>query len=127
MAWRVSPHPSSLASRDAPFRLADHGRLNSQVAGQGDDLAPELVLGEALQRQVPQSGVLGAADPVLAPGPAAVPELKVSELAFPRVSRESGEAVAVDVGEPQLRAGCGRSLRTMTRIPAGQEEGPAAR
>ena len=44
-----------------------------QFAGQGGDLAPELVPGGAFQRQVPQAGVLRAPDPVLAPGPAAVP------------------------------------------------------
>jgi hypothetical protein len=36
------------------------------------------------------------------------------------VGGEGGEPVAVDVGEPQLRARAGRSFRTMTRIPAGQ-------
>jgi hypothetical protein len=44
-----------------------------KLAGQGDDLAPELVLGEAMQGQVPQPGVLRAADPVLAPGLSPVP------------------------------------------------------
>src|SRR5690348_7567174 len=56
---------------------------SEQVAGQRDDLAPDLVLGEALERQVPQPGVLGAADPVLAAGPAPVTEFQVRELAFP--------------------------------------------
>ena len=44
-----------------------------QFAGQGDDLAPDLVLGVAVQGQVAQAGVFGGADPVLAAGPAAVP------------------------------------------------------
>jgi hypothetical protein len=48
--------------------------------GQGDDLASHLVLGEAVQREVPQAGVLRAADPVLAPGPAAVAQFQVCEL-----------------------------------------------
>lgn len=51
-------------------------------AGWDDDLAPELVLREARQRLVAQSGVLGAADAALAPGPPAVPQLRVSELSF---------------------------------------------
>ena len=42
--------------------------------------------------------------PVLAPGPLPVPQLQVSELAFLRIGGEAGEPVAVDVGEPQLRA-----------------------
>lgn len=39
-----------------------------QVTGEGNDGAPDLVLREGLERQVPQSGVLGDADPVLASG-----------------------------------------------------------
>ena len=93
-----------------------------QFAGQGGDLAPQLVLGEAVEREVAQPGVLGVPDAVLAAGPAAVPQFQVGELAFPRVGGEGGEPVPVDVGEPQLRPGCGRSLRTMTRIPAGQDD-----
>ena len=67
--------------------------------------APDLVLGVAVQGEVAQAGVLGAADPVLAPGAAAVPEFQVGELAALGAGGEAGEAVAVDVGEPQLRAG----------------------
>jgi hypothetical protein len=74
------------------------------------------------ERQVPQPGVLRAADPVLAAGPAAVPQFQVGELAFLRVGGEGGEPVPIEVGEPQLHTGCGRSLRTMTRIPAGQPD-----
>ena len=51
----------------------EHRRPGQQLAGQGDNLAPDLVLVVSVQRQVPQPGVLGVADPVLAPGPAAVP------------------------------------------------------
>ena len=91
----------------------EHLGPGQQLAGQGDDLAPDLVLGEALEGKVPQPGVLRAADPVLAPGPPAVPQFQVSELAFARVGGEGGEPVPVDAGEPQLRsrgagAPCGR-------------------
>ena len=55
-----------------------------ELAGQGDDGAPDLVLGEAVQRQVGQPGVLGGADPVLGPGAAAVPQLQVGQLARAR-------------------------------------------
>ena len=51
----------------------EHLGPGEQLAGQRDDLAPDLVLVIAVQRQVAQAGVLGAADPVLAPGPAPVP------------------------------------------------------
>jgi hypothetical protein len=74
-------------------------RPGQQLAGQRDDLAPELVLSEPLQWQVPQPGVLGAADPVLAACPPAVAQLQVSELPFLGVGGESGEPVAVDIGE----------------------------
>ena len=66
-------------------------------------------------------------DPVLAAGPPAVPQLEVGELAFPGVGGDGGEPVAVEVGEPQLGSGVRRSLRTMTRIPAGRRKGRAAR
>ena len=56
-------------------------------------------------REVAQPGVLGATDPVLAAGPAAVPQLEVGELALLRVGGEGGEPVPVEVGEPQLRSG----------------------
>lgn len=72
-----------------------------QLAGQGDDLAPQLVLGEALERQVPQPCVLGAADAVLAASPPPVAELEVGELAAPGVGGEDGETVPVDVSRPQ--------------------------
>jgi hypothetical protein len=62
------------------------------------------------EREVPQAGVLGAADAVLAPGPAPVPQFQVRELAFPGAGGEGGEPVPVDVGEPQLRAGMGPFL-----------------
>lgn len=39
----------------------EHRGPGEEVAGQGDDLAPDLVLGVAVQGQVPQAGVLGAA------------------------------------------------------------------
>jgi hypothetical protein len=83
----------------------------------------KLVLGEALQRQVPQPGALSVPDSVLAPGPAAVLELQVGELPAPGVSGEGGEPVAVGVGEPRLRPGVGGVPQwTMACIPAGQEE-----
>ena len=57
-----------------------------------------------------QAGVLRAADPVLAPGPAPVTQFQVSELPGPGVGRERSDAVPVDVGEPQLRAEVGTFL-----------------
>jgi hypothetical protein len=48
-----------------------------QLDGERDDGAPDLVLGEVVQRQIGQPGVFGVADAVLAAGPAAVPQLEV--------------------------------------------------
>jgi hypothetical protein len=63
------------------------------------------VLAKAVQGQVPQASVLGAPDPVLAAGPAPVPQFEVSELPGGGVGGEAGDAVPADVGEPQVRAG----------------------
>jgi hypothetical protein len=51
----------------------EHRHLGQEFAGQGGDLAPDLVLVVSVQGQVPQAGVLSIADPVLAASPAAVP------------------------------------------------------
>jgi hypothetical protein len=55
-----------------------------------------------------------------------VPQLEVGELgtgpAGAGVGGERGDPVAVDVGDPQLRPGCGRSGRMITRIPGGHPD-----
>ena len=43
-----------------------------QVAGQGDEFGPDLVVGRLVQGKVAQAGVLGAADAVLGAGSASV-------------------------------------------------------
>ena len=95
-----------------------------QVAGEGDQGAPDPVLVQVVQRQVGQPGVFCVADAVLAAGPAAVPQLEVGQLtsraAGRGVGRERGDPVAVDVLDPQWAPGWGRFLRMTTRIPAGQ-------
>jgi hypothetical protein len=48
-----------------------------QVRGQGDEFEPDLIGGEAVQRQVAQPGVFQAADAVLGAGPLAVQQLVV--------------------------------------------------
>ena len=93
-----------------------------ELAGQSGDLAPDLVLIEAVQREAAQAGVPGAADPVLAPGPAAVAQFQVSELAAAGAGRKAGDPVPVDVGKAQLRAWVGRSFLAMTRMPGGQPD-----
>ena len=49
-------------------------------------------------------------DAVFAAGAAAVPQFEVSELPAAGVGGESGEPVAINVGEAQLRAGVGAFL-----------------
>lgn len=87
----------------------EHAHPGEKVAGEGDDGAPDLVLGEGLERQVAQSGVLRDADPVLTSGPAPATQLKVGELTDARVGDEHGDSHPVDVVAP-LRA-------AMTRMP----------
>src|SRR5699024_2212704 len=53
------------------------------------------------------TGVLGSADAVLAAGAAAVAQFEVGELTGRGVGGEAGDAVAVGVGDAQLRAGMG--------------------
>jgi hypothetical protein len=69
-----------------------------------DDLAPDLVLGPALQGEIAQPGVLGAADAVFAPGPLPVAEFEVSVLAALGAGGKDCKPVPVDVGDPQLGA-----------------------
>ena len=83
----------------------EHPHPGCQLDGQGDDGAPDLVLGEVVQRQVPQSGGLGDPDPVLAAGPAAMAQFQVGQLPTGGVGRERGDPVPVGISDPQLRAG----------------------
>jgi hypothetical protein len=100
------PAGDSEQAQAEPFRFPAAGgpgqgeqlSPGQQLAGQSGDVAPQLVLGEALEGQVPQAGVLRAADPVLAPGPPPVPQFQVRELAFSRVGGEGREPAAVPCG-----------------------------
>ena len=79
----------------------EHLHPCGQLTGQGDDGAPDLVLGEVVQWQVGQAGVFGVADPVFAAGPPAVAQFQVGELpAAGVVGRERGDPVSVGVGDP---------------------------
>jgi hypothetical protein len=76
-------------------------------------------VGHLLAQQLLAAGVFGRADAVLRSGPAAVAQFQVGELAARGAGGEACEPVAVDVGEAQLGAGCGLSLRTITRVGRG--------
>jgi hypothetical protein len=71
-----------------------------QLARERDEDAPDAVLGEVVQRQVGQPGVLGAADATLGAGTEAVLHFKVGELAAGSVGCERGDPHAVRVGDP---------------------------
>lgn len=86
-----------------------------QVSLEGDDGAPDLILGEGVQGQVGEPGVFGDADAVLDPGPAAVAQLQVGHLgpgpAGAGVGHKRGGAHAVGVLGAQLGgAGVGAFL-----------------
>ena len=85
--------------------VGEQAHPGGELRGEGDELAPDPVLIEALQRQVAQSGVFPEPDAVLAAGPAPVAELEVGQLTAGRVGGERGEPVPVDVLEPTRRRG----------------------
>ena len=64
-----------------------------------DDLAPDPVLVEPVQRQIRQPGVLRITDPILTTGPAPVTLFQVGQLAAGGVGHERGQPVAVNVIE----------------------------
>jgi hypothetical protein len=82
------PQPSRFPAAGRAVK-GEHLHPGQQLAGQRDDLAPDLVLGEAVQGQVAKPGVLGAPDPVLAPGPALVPQFQVGQLPAAGVGGEA--------------------------------------
>ncbi|CWB19744.1 Uncharacterised protein [Streptococcus pneumoniae] len=69
-------------------------------AGELDDLAPDLVLRESLQRELHQAHVLGVADPVLAARAAAVTQLQHWKLAAWGVGRERSDPHPFVIGDP---------------------------
>ena len=58
-AEEAEPEPFGFPAAGGAVQ-GEHLRPGEQLAGQGDDLGPDLVLGEAVQGEVPQAGVLGA-------------------------------------------------------------------
>ncbi len=79
---RQQPEPQALGFPTASVVAGQRKQLSpgGQVERERDQGAPDLVLGEVVQRQVGQSGVLGDADAVLGAGTPAVPQLEVGQL-----------------------------------------------
>ena len=92
--------PFGLPSSRVSAGQGDHLHPGDQLGGETDDLGPDLVLREALQRELRQTHVFGIADPVLAAGAAAVTQLQGRELAARRVGGECGDPHPVVVGDP---------------------------
>ena len=96
-----------------PFRLGfgelavEQQRLgpDDQVVREHHDLQPHLVERELLERELRKAGVLVVADPVLDAGALAVTALEDGDVLVGLVGEDRLEAVAVVVGERQLRAG----------------------
>ena len=80
---------------------------DGEVLGGQDQLQPDLVAPPAVERQVRKAGRLRGADAVLDPGAPPVPQLQRGDVGVVLVGQEHLEAVAVKVGEAQLRAGVG--------------------
>jgi hypothetical protein len=78
---------------------------DDQVVRQRHDLQPNLVERELLERELLKAGVFVVADPVLDPGALAVTALDHGDLLIALVGEDRLEAVAVVIGEAQLRAG----------------------
>jgi hypothetical protein len=78
---------------------------NDQVVREHDDLQPHLVERELLERQLRQASILVVADPVLDPSALAVAAPQHGDVRIRLVGKDRLEAVAVVVGERQLRAG----------------------
>ena len=70
-----------------------------EVGGERDDLQPDLVLGEAVEGQVAQAGVLEAADAVLGSGSLPVPDLQIGQ------SPPGAVGVGGEAGDPPARRG----------------------
>jgi hypothetical protein len=96
---------------------------DEQVVGEHHDLDPHLVERELLERQLGQAGVLVVTDAVLDPGALAVTTLQDCDVRVGLIGQDRLEAVPSWSVNESCAPGCGRSRRTITREPAGQEPG----
>jgi hypothetical protein len=96
---------------------------NGGGGGERDDLAPDLVLGEARQGKVPQAGVLRATDPVFSTGPAAVrrpePNQAPTPAGFARPRTTSSDKRGARACSIQTRADAARRNRGAWRAEVG--------
>ncbi len=95
---------------------------DEQVVREHDDLQPHLVERERLKRELRQAGVLVVADAVFDVRALAVAALDDRDLLVGLVGEDRLEAVAVVVGEAQLRAG----VRALAADDQPRARGPGA-
>jgi hypothetical protein len=112
VAMRSCRHLPVETMRPAALNRRSRSRLGSQRrAVQGEhlgpgqqlarhcyQLAPDLVLGEAVEGKVARAGVFGGLDAVLTACAAAVAQFEIGELPALGVGGEAGEAVTAGVG-----------------------------
>jgi hypothetical protein len=100
----------------------EHERLgpDDQVVREHHDLQPHLVQSELLERELGKPGVLVVTDPVLDVGVLAVAALHDGDVGVGLVGEDRLEAVAVVVGEGQLRS----RVRTLTSDDQAGSLGP---
>lgn len=101
---------------------ADESAPGDQIGGGQDDFQPGGVGPEGVTRQVAQAGGLEFADAVFDAGVLTVPQLQAGDLP----GHDTGGGVGDERGDSVNRncaPGCGRSLRRISRVPAGQEPG----
>lgn len=71
-----------------------------QLRGELDELEPDRVLGELVQREVAQPAVFEAVNPVFGAGAHPVPQLEVGDPPAAGVGREHRDPPTFDIGQP---------------------------
>jgi len=94
--------------------------IEEEFLGDEDELEPHGVGDKVAEGQVLKAAVLGGADAVLDAGAGAMETFQGGDVLAVLVGKDRLEAVAVVVGEGELRAGVWRSRRTITRVSGGQ-------
>jgi len=111
---RFGSHRLAMVLARASICIQAVNSIASWTTARGDP-----VLRKIMQRQGPQTRVLGASDPVLPAGPAAVPHSSSGRSALALLVANAVNRLPSMSVNRSCAPGCGRSARTMTRIPAG--------
>jgi hypothetical protein len=94
---------------------------DDEVVREHHDLQPDFVQCEHLERELLKAGVLVIADAVLDPGALTLSALEGRDLPVGLVGQDRLEAVAIVIGERQLRAGVWTLRPDDTREAVGHE------